>query len=144
MWQWTQFGCMDPVTGGETYYAHFPAGSRFELHWHSHAEYAVVLRGTVTHTLGDVSQRLTAGDYVIVPAKTGCEEELLELAPEVDGILTCWMPVRECVIQRATRCLCIGRYGIGLDNIDVCCATRLGAFILKGQPLFDEQAIEFG
>src|SRR5689334_10035028 len=42
----------DPVSGGETYYARFPAGSRFALHWHSHAEYAVVLRGKVTHIIG--------------------------------------------------------------------------------------------
>ena len=61
---------IDSVTGGETYYARFPAGSRFELHWHSHAEYAVVLRGTVTHTLGQVTQRLSAGDYVVIPPKT--------------------------------------------------------------------------
>jgi hypothetical protein len=30
----------DPKSGGETYYAHFPSGSRFELHWHAYAEYA--------------------------------------------------------------------------------------------------------
>jgi mannose-6-phosphate isomerase-like protein (cupin superfamily) len=60
---------IDPVSGGETYYARFPAGSRFELHWHSHSEYAVVLRGRVTHILGTESQSLAEGDYVIVPAK---------------------------------------------------------------------------
>ena len=42
----------DSRTGGETYYAHFPAASRFALHWHAHAEYAVVLRGKVTHIAG--------------------------------------------------------------------------------------------
>jgi mannose-6-phosphate isomerase-like protein (cupin superfamily) len=47
-----------------------PSGVAFELHWHSHAEYAVVLRGKVTHTLGTQSVSLTAGDYVIIPAKT--------------------------------------------------------------------------
>ena len=40
----------DPDSGGETYYARFPAGSRFALHWHAHAEYAVVLPGKVTHS----------------------------------------------------------------------------------------------
>jgi uncharacterized cupin superfamily protein len=60
----------DAVSGGETYYARFPAGSRFELHWHSHAEYAVVLQGNVIHTLGTESTAMSAGDYVIIPAKT--------------------------------------------------------------------------
>ena len=38
---------IDPVSGGETYYARFSAGSHFELHWHSYAEYATVLNGKV-------------------------------------------------------------------------------------------------
>jgi hypothetical protein len=36
---------VDPVSGGETYYARFPAGTKFELHWHSNAEYVVLLKG---------------------------------------------------------------------------------------------------
>ena len=59
----------DPRTGGETYYAHFPAGTRFELHWHAYAEYAVVLRGNVTHILGADRSSLQAGDYVVIPPK---------------------------------------------------------------------------
>jgi quercetin dioxygenase-like cupin family protein len=59
----------DPNSGGETYYAHFPAGSRFELHWHAYAEYAVVLRGKVTHILGKERFSLQAGDYVVIPPK---------------------------------------------------------------------------
>ena len=59
----------DPTSGGETYYAHFPAGTRFELHWHAYAEYAVVLRGKVAHTLGKETSPLQAGDYVVIPPK---------------------------------------------------------------------------
>jgi quercetin dioxygenase-like cupin family protein len=61
---------VDPRTGGETYYARFPAGSRFEPHWHAHNEYAVVLRGKVVHTLGQHSDSLAPGDYIVIPAKT--------------------------------------------------------------------------
>ena len=60
---------VDPVSGGETYYARFPAGSRFELHWHAHPEYAVLLRGKVTRTVGTTTQIMSPGDYVIIPAK---------------------------------------------------------------------------
>ena len=59
----------DPKSGGETYYAHFPAGTRFELHWHAYAEYAVVLRGKVAHTLGKETSSLLVGDYVVIPPK---------------------------------------------------------------------------
>lgn len=61
---------VDQMSGGETYYARFPAGSRFEMHWHAHAEYAVVLSGHVTHFLGSERQSLKPGDYVIIPART--------------------------------------------------------------------------
>ena len=60
---------VDPRTGGETYYARFPAGTRFEPHWHAYAEYAVVLRGKVTHTLGQGKAVLLPGDYVVIPPK---------------------------------------------------------------------------
>lgn len=60
---------IDSRTGGETYYARFPAGSHFALHWHAHAEYAVVLRGKVTHILGTEKSPLQVGDYVVIPPK---------------------------------------------------------------------------
>ena len=61
---------MGTRTGGETYYAHFPAGSRFALHWHLYAEYAVVLRGKVTYILGKERYTLGVSDYVVIPPKT--------------------------------------------------------------------------
>ena len=60
---------VDSRTGGETYYARFPAGSHFALHWHAHAEYAVVLRGKVTHIIGTERYPLQVGDYVVIPPK---------------------------------------------------------------------------
>ncbi|MDE0483106.1 MAG: C-terminal binding protein [Candidatus Poribacteria bacterium] len=65
----------------------------------------------------------------LIVAKTGDEEELLTLAPTVDGILTCWKPVRESVIDAAKKCQIIARYGIGLDNIDVETATENGIIV---------------
>jgi D-3-phosphoglycerate dehydrogenase / 2-oxoglutarate reductase len=69
-----------------------------------------------------------AGATLLV-AETGAEDELTALAPEADGILTCWKPLTSKVIQAACGCLAIGRYGIGLDNIDVAAATRLGIIV---------------
>ncbi len=65
----------------------------------------------------------------LVVAKSGNEDELAGLAGDVDGILTCWRPVTARVIRRAEHCRSIGRYGIGLDNIDVECATELGIVV---------------
>lgn len=58
----------DPATGGRIYYALFPAGSHFDLHWHSHDEYVVVIRGPLTLRLGDQTHPLDVGSYVVIPA----------------------------------------------------------------------------
>ncbi len=65
----------------------------------------------------------------LIAAETGEEAELLTLAPTMDGILTCWQPVREPVIAAAKKCQIIGRCGIGLDNIDVEAATEHGIVV---------------
>ncbi len=65
----------------------------------------------------------------LIVAESGDEAELLSLAPTIDGILTCWKPVRENVIAAAKKCQIIGRCGIGLDNIDVAAATQHGIVV---------------
>ena len=65
----------------------------------------------------------------LIAAETGDEAELLTFAPMMDGILTCWQPVREPVIAAAEKCQIIGRCGIGLDNIDVEAATEHGIVV---------------
>ncbi|MEQ8954071.1 MAG: cupin domain-containing protein, partial [Gammaproteobacteria bacterium] len=59
----------DAETGGVTYYAMFPAGSHFDLHWHTHDEYVVVVSGAVNIQLGELSHDLKVGSYVIIPGK---------------------------------------------------------------------------
>ena len=60
---------VDPDNGGPTYYALFPAGSHFDLHWHTHAEYVAVLSGAVTIVLGENSHSLSPGSYIVIPAR---------------------------------------------------------------------------
>jgi D-3-phosphoglycerate dehydrogenase / 2-oxoglutarate reductase len=45
-------------------------------------------------------------------------------AADVDAIMTCWAKVPEAVMTASGRCRVVARMGIGLDNIDVCAATR--------------------
>ena len=65
----------------------------------------------------------------LIVAGSGTEEEFIELAPQVDGILTCWLNVTTAVVEAAEQCKVIGRCGIGLDNIDVETATALGMVV---------------
>jgi D-3-phosphoglycerate dehydrogenase / 2-oxoglutarate reductase len=65
----------------------------------------------------------------LVLAERGDEQELASLAADVDGILTCWKQVTEKVLRNAAKCLSVGRYGIGLDNIDLGFATKSGIVV---------------
>lgn len=69
---------------------------------------------------------LASVDADLLLAREGTEEELLDLVTEVDGILTCFAHVTAPVIRKGRRLQVIGRYGIGVDNIDVGEATALG------------------
>ncbi len=66
-----------------------------------------------------------AGAEVIV-APNGDEDTLINLAKDVDAIMTCFAKVTDKVIRSAEKCVAIGRFGVGVDNIDVATATELG------------------
>lgn len=58
---------VDPDSGGVTYYALFPAGSHFDLHWHTHDEYVVVVAGELSIRLGEEDHELAVGSYIVIP-----------------------------------------------------------------------------
>lgn len=62
----------------------------------------------------------------LIVAPDGNEDTLVSLAKDVDGILTCFAQVTENVVRAAEKCIVIGRYGVGVDNIAVDTATELG------------------
>lgn len=59
----------DPADGGRSYFALFPAGSKFALHWHTHSEYVVVVSGSGEVVLADERHSVTSGSYVVIPGK---------------------------------------------------------------------------
>lgn len=62
----------------------------------------------------------------IIEAPDGSEDTLASLAAECDAIMTCFAQVTEKVVRAAEKCMCISRYGVGVDNIAVATATELG------------------
>jgi len=76
----------------------------------------------------DIEREVLEGMNILV-AETGNEDELIQLASQADAILTCWKPVTAKVLDVATKCKIIKRYGVGLDNIDVAYATDLGIVV---------------
>ena len=82
-------------------------------------------------TLEPEREVLSAIGAELIVAETGTEIEFLKYAPDVDGILTNWAKVTTDVVKAAKKCQVIGRYGIGLDNIDVATATSLGMVVFN-------------
>jgi D-3-phosphoglycerate dehydrogenase len=60
-----------------------------------------------------------------------CEEELIRLIPEADGLIVGLDPISSKVLERATRLKVISKYGVGTDNIDLGRATQLGIMVLN-------------
>ena len=72
---------------------------------------------------------LAEADAELVVAPDGGEETLVGLARDADGILTCFAKVTDKVVRAAERCVVIGRYGVGVDNIAVDAATEQGIVV---------------
>ena len=66
-------------------------------------------------------------DLLVAPDSN--ENTLIEMVKEVDGILTCFAKVTKKVVEAAENCKVIGRYGVGVDNIDVVEATNQGIIV---------------
>ena len=54
------------------------------------------------------------------------EEEVVALAKDADGVIVRLQPFTDKVMGQLPRCRVVGRYGVGVDNIDVAAATRHG------------------
>jgi D-3-phosphoglycerate dehydrogenase len=69
--------------------------------------------------------REEAGAEAII-APNGDEDTLISLAKDVDAIMTCFAQVTPNVLRAAEKCVAVGRFGVGFDNIAVDTATELG------------------
>jgi D-3-phosphoglycerate dehydrogenase / 2-oxoglutarate reductase len=69
---------------------------------------------------------LGAAGAELIVAQSGDEAELVRLAAPADAILTNWKQVTPAVLDAAPHCRIVCRYGVGVDNIAVDHATRLG------------------
>jgi len=93
------------------------------------AEFTVLVTDYAWPSLDIEREILAAVGAELLVAETGEAAEWSRLGPQADAILTCWKPVPEAALEAAERCLVVSRYGIGLDNIPVELATRLGMLV---------------
>jgi D-3-phosphoglycerate dehydrogenase / 2-oxoglutarate reductase len=78
---------------------------------------------------------LAAAGVELVLAPSSDPFDLVRLARDADAILTCFATVTAEVLEAAPRCRTVARYGVGVDNIDVAAATRLG-MVVSNVPVY--------
>ncbi|MBD3304901.1 C-terminal binding protein [candidate division KSB3 bacterium] len=59
------------------------------------------------------------------------EDDVIAVAQEADGLLVQYAPITRRVMQSLKKCQAIGRYGIGVDTIDVPAATDYGIAVVN-------------
>jgi D-3-phosphoglycerate dehydrogenase len=64
-------------------------------------------------------------------AKGPQPDAILEVAREADAVLTTYAKVTAEMIPQLTRCRVIGRFGIGVDNVDIPAATSAGIVVTR-------------
>ncbi len=66
-------------------------------------------------------------------------EEVARVGQDADALITQYAPVTARVISSLRKCRAIGRYGIGVDNIDVRAATEKGIAVINVPSYCEEE-----
>src|SRR6201988_1216004 len=59
-------------------------------------------------------------------AKSAGEADILDVACDADGVLVTYAKLPGDLLRQLARCKVIGRFGLGVDNIDIKTAAELG------------------
>jgi D-3-phosphoglycerate dehydrogenase len=65
----------------------------------------------------------------LITAQCRTENEVIEAAKNVDGIINQYAPLSRRVIESLRKCKVISRYGIGVDTVDLEAATEKGIIV---------------
>jgi D-3-phosphoglycerate dehydrogenase len=69
-------------------------------------------------------RELARADARLVVKRCHSDEEVIELAREADGILCSYYRTGRAIFEACPKLKVVGRYGVGVDNVDVDAATE--------------------
>ncbi|WP_026699701.1 C-terminal binding protein [Salibacterium aidingense] len=93
------------------------------------SKWKVLVTDYTYDTLAPERDVLKTVDAELIPAQCRTEEDVIDAARKVDGIINQYAPLSKEVIQSLSRCKIISRYGVGFDTIDVNTATKHGIMV---------------
>ena len=64
-------------------------------------------------------------------AKEPTPDAILDLARDADAVLATYAKITADMVPQLRRCRIIGRFGIGVDNVDIPSATKAGIVVTR-------------
>jgi D-3-phosphoglycerate dehydrogenase len=89
----------------------------------------VAVTDSVFPNLEPAAEALSDLDVEIKLAAEPTEEAILDVARDADGLLVTYAKITSAIISNLNNCRAIGRFGIGVDNIDIDAATEAGIVV---------------
>lgn len=89
----------------------------------------IAVSDTVFPSLDPAKEALKDVDPELRLSKDSTEEEILKVAKDCDALLVTYAKITAEVINGMEKCRSIGRFGIGVDNIDIDAATKAGIVV---------------
>jgi D-3-phosphoglycerate dehydrogenase len=93
------------------------------------SRYKVLITDYVWNSIQREEQVLAEIGAEVIAAPKSDENTLVDLAVDCDAIMTCFAQTTAKVIEASPKLKIVARYGVGVDNIDVATATRLGIVV---------------
>ena len=86
----------------------------------------VVVTDSPFPSLDPAKKALEDANAEVVQAPSSSEEDIIKAAENADAILVTYAKLNENILRSLKNCKAIGRFGIGVDNIDLKVAVELG------------------
>ena len=93
------------------------------------SKFKVLIADYTYSTLEPEQKILETADAEMITAQCRTEEDVIEAAKGVDGIICQYAPITKKVIDQLDNCKIVARYGVGFDTIDVPAATEKGIMV---------------
>ena len=90
------------------------------------ARFLIALTDSPFPSLDPAKAALSRIDYELRAAKSPSPDDILAVAKDADAILVTYAKLTRELLMQLTKCKAIGRFGLGVDNIDLVAAGEKG------------------
>jgi D-3-phosphoglycerate dehydrogenase / 2-oxoglutarate reductase len=90
------------------------------------ARFTIAVTDSPFPSLDPAKAVLARVDFELRMAKGASAEDILAVARDADAVLVTYAKLDAPLLRQLTRCKAIGRFGLGVDNIDIKTAAELG------------------